>query len=192
MRELDEQVAGKRRYLSGAPSANRADIILARLQAIPTVLQQYFQLRLSLAEKATAAETAHILADDVPGDRDGDRRTNRAVSMASFSSASLTPITDSPPSDRSASLPTTRHRDATTPNGFEEDEEDLEEADTSLSTQAPTVAGPTSTQLIARVASLASDAVRGAHEKVNLSKASFNVVSSYPSISLTFMMESIC
>lgn len=164
------------------------------MQAIPTVLQQYLQLRLSLAEKATAAEPAHIVGEDVPGDRDGDKQPNRAASMASFSSASLTPITDSPPSDRSASLPTTRHLDETTPNGFDEDEEDdIEGANTSLSTQPATVAGPSSTQLIARVASLATDAVRGANEKVNLSNAAFNAVSSYPPYFLaTYKSMPIC
>jgi hypothetical protein len=113
------------------------------------------------------------------GEQDGqggvEDQSKRAASRASFSSASLTPITDSP-STRSLSIPNPRRgRNNSSPDGI--DEEETEEPETSFESQAAPVIKPTSTELIARIATLATDAVRGSLEKVNLSNAAFASVS---------------
>jgi hypothetical protein len=114
------------------------------------------------------------MVDAKPNDSPPRERPN---SRASFSSASLTPITESP-STRSVSLPNSRnvHDDST--NIVDDEEEETEEPDTSFESQLVAPAGPTSTQLISRVATLATDAVRGSREKVNLANAAKAVVSS--------------
>lgn len=99
----------------------------------------------------------------------------RPFSRASFSSASLTPITDSP-STRSTSLPNSRNVQDDSTNIFD-DEEETEEPETSFESQIPVPEPPSSTQLIGRVATLATDAVRGSLEKVNLANAAYAVVS---------------
>jgi hypothetical protein len=99
------------------------------------------------------------------------RRASRA---ASFSSASLTPITESPPSTRSLSP---RQTQDDSPIDDEEDEEETEDLDTSLETRESAPTGPTGIELIKRVATLATNAVRGSQEKVNLSNAAFAAVS---------------
>lgn len=106
-----------------------------------------------------------LAQDVVMIDEQPPRQPSRA---ASFSSASLTPITESPPS--------THSRDDSAIEE-DEDEEETEETDqdTSLDTnEAPPI--PTSIDLIKRVATLATDAVRGSVEKVNLSNAAFAAV----------------
>jgi hypothetical protein len=101
------------------------------------------------------------------------RRASRA---ASFSSASLTPITESPPSTRSLS-PRQTQDDSPIDNDEEEEEEETEDLDTSLETRESVPTGPTGIELIKRVATLATNAVRGSQEKVNLSNAAFAAVS---------------
>ncbi|KAG8833330.1 hypothetical protein FRC17_010862 [Serendipita sp. 399] len=148
MRELDEQVS-------------------AHLREIPSVLKQYYQLRVKMEEDMAVSQAN---AEEVPAEV--NRQDKRAASRASFSSASLTPITDSP-SARSLSLPNARQGSGDS-DVMEDDE--TEEQDTSFETERSLPPPPTSTQLITRVATLATNAVRGSVEKVNLSKAAHAVI----------------
>jgi hypothetical protein len=103
---------------------------------------------------------------------DMQRRASRA---ASFSSASLTPITESPPSTRSLS-PRQTQDDSPIEDDEDDDDDETEDPDTSLETRESVPTGPTSIELIKRVATLATNAVRGSQEKVNLSNAAFAAV----------------
>lgn len=170
MKNLDEQVAGEFAPFMHAHRIGRLIASSAHLQAVPSVLEQYLQLRLKLAQDVVMVDAKPNPDRDrvaVPRERERER-------AASFSSASLTPITDSP-STRSASLPNSRNVQDDSTNIVDDEEEEEEE------TEEPEMSfdsvGPTSTQLITRVATLATDAVRGSLEKVNLAKAAFEVVS---------------
>lgn len=144
-----------------------ANALLAHLHAIPDVLQDYLHLRNTSQHDAQMADT--VESPDTERDK-------RPISRASFSSASLTPITESP-SVRSLSLPNPRlFHDDSTNAADEDDEEETEEQETSFESQLPAPVPLTSTQLIARVAALAADAVRGSLEKVNLSNAAYTLV----------------
>ncbi|KAG8803630.1 Inhibitor of growth protein 3 [Serendipita sp. 398] len=139
----------------------------AHLREIPSVLKQYYQLRVKMEEDVAVSR-----ADAGEKPAEVIRPAKRAASRASFSSASLTPITDSP-SVRSLSLPNVRQGSGES-DVMEDD--DVEEQDTSFETERSLPPPPTSTQLITRVATLATNAVRGSVEKVNLSKAAHAVI----------------
>lgn len=149
MKELDEQVT-------------------AHLQAIPAVLKDYYELRVKVEEQM-ATNGANASSGDAIDRPDADRLCKRPVSRASFSSASLTPISESP-STRSLSLPNVRNGGS----GESNDEAETEEQDTSFETERSAVpAAPSSVQLITRIATLATDAMRGSLEKVNLANAAY-------------------
>ena len=144
----------------------------AHLQAIPAVLKEYYELRVKVEEGLTTTGANGSSGDAV--DRpDADGLSKRPVSRASFSSASLTPISESP-STRSLSLPNARN------GSGESNEGETEEQDTSFETQRSVPGAPTSKQLITRIATLATDAVRGSQEKVNLTNAAHAGVRAEP------------
>jgi len=147
----------------------------AHLQAIPAVLQDYLNLRMKLTQDVVMAEpSTNGAVEQQPLPTDMQRWASRP---ASFSSASLTPITDSPPSTRSLS-PRQIHDDSPIDDEEEEEDDETEDIETSLETVESVPPDPKSIELIKRIATLATDAVRGSQEKVNLSNAAFAAVRS--------------
>jgi hypothetical protein len=176
MKNLDEQVAGEFTPFMHAHMINRLIASSAHLQQVPSVLEQYLKLRLKLAQDIVMLDAK---PNGDPAEPPEPLPRERPISRASFSSASLTPITESP-STRSASLPNSRNVQDDSTNIVDDEEEETEEPDTSFESQRVVPEGPINTQLITRVATLATDAVRGSIEKVNLANAAFAVVSDLP------------